>query len=897
MKGARRIAVLATLAFLVLAAPASAEFSIAEFSASTTSSQAGAHPDLTASLVFPTSAEAGAKVVAEGDVRTLKVQLPPGLQGASGVSPRCSQREFLDLQCQADAQVGWVEISLFDQGGEPPTTYGLPVFNLQPRNEGVTAEIGFSFSGAATIHMPIEVRNDDGYGVSVVDTGIARFYRVNAFALTVWGVPGNSSHDPQRFNMHNEAIGGDPLDRIPFFTNPTSCGGGLTLHAEATSYQEPDRVLEAVASLPPITGCKEVGFAPRLRARPTTDVADSPSGLDFDLAIPPNRDPDGLASAQLRNARLTLPEGFVVNPSTANGLEACSPAQIGLTSAVGDPAAHFGLDPSSCPPGSNLGEVEVVTPLLDEPLSGSVYLATPHRNPFGSLLAIYLSIQGHGVSIKVPGRLETDSETGRITIDFEENPQLPVEHLKLHLFTGASALLRTPSVCAPYATISSLTPWSAPESGPPATPTDAYAIDRAPGTGSCPHSAAALPNSPSFAAGSTAPIAGAFRPFVINLSREDGTQPFGGFTVTLPPGLLAKLAGVESCPDLALALAPGRPGRAEEASPSCPEGSKVGEVVAGAGAGPEPYTATGSAYLAGPYKGAPFSLALVVPAVAGPFDLGTVVVRTALYFDSKTAQITAKSDPLPAILDGIPLDLRSISIRLNRRDFTLNPTSCDPTGVEGLLLTPSGATASLTDRFQVGECPRLGFKPRLALRILGGFARNAHPTLRAVLRSGRHEANIAGAGITLPAGELLDLRNVDALCPSHLPPERCPPASRLGKASVWSPLLDAPMWGPIYLRQPAKRYPGLLADLRGPNGLRFSLRGGFDATAGRVGIRFSKMPDLPLGKAVLTVAGGSRGVLVNSRSLCAPRRGLATFVSQDNRRRKQRPKLTLRGRC
>jgi hypothetical protein len=898
MKVVKRVTVLATLlAFLVLPATASAEFSIAEFSASTTSSQAGAHPDVTTSVVFSTIAGEGGTVFADGNVRTLKVQLPPGLQGAPSAVPRCSQVEFSERECGPETQVGWVEIAVSNPAGVP-SVIDLPAFNLRPRNEQIDAEIAFSAGDLGTAHLLIEPRSNSDYGLTVIAPGISRFFFVTAFELTIWGVPGDPSHDSQRLDMTtHEPLPPRPLPSIPFLANPTTCGSELTLHAEATFYQDLDRVVEADAKLPPITGCSEVPFAPRLHARPTTDVADSPSGLDLDLAIPQNLDPAGLVSAQLRNATVTLPEGLVVNPATANGLETCAPAQIGLVSALGDPIPHFGLQPPSCLPASSLGTVEVLTPLLGEPLKGTVYLATPHRNPFGSLLAIYLSIQGHGLDLKLPGRIEPDPETGRITIKLEENPQLSLEHLKLHLFNGAAALLRTPAVCGTYATTSSLTPWSAPESGPPATPTDPYAIARAPGGGACAGSETALPNAPAFEAGSGGPIAGSFQPVVVNLSREDGTQQFGALTVTPPPGLLAKLTGTDTCPDLALALAADRSGKAEQASPSCPLDSKVGRVFVDAGAGPRPYTVSGTAYLAGPYRGAPFSLAIVTPAVAGPFDLGTVVVRAALYFDPETAQVTAKSDPIPSILEGIPLDVRSVSLRLDKREFTLNPSSCEPNSIDGLLSTNSSDTASLTSDFQVGECGRLGFKPRLALKLLGGFARNAHPALRAVLRAGRQESNLAAATITLPPGELLDLRNVDALCASSFPPERCPPGSRLGKASVWSPLLDAPMRGPIYLRQPAKRYPDLLADLRGPNGLRFFLRGGFDATEGRVGVRFSKMPDLPLEKAVLTVAGGRRGILVNSRALCAPRRSLATFVSQDNRRREGRPKLTLKGRC
>jgi hypothetical protein len=897
MKAARRIAVITTFAFLALAAPASAEFSIAGFSASTTGSLAGGHPDVTTNVVFPTIPKGPGIVEADGDVRTLAVQLPPGLLGDPSAVPQCSQAEFAESKCQPEAQVGWAALTMSanEPNGGSQFPLEVPVFNLQPRNEDVTGEVAFSFSGLVTILLPIEVRSDGDYGLSVVNRGINRVFTLDAVDLTIWGVPGDPSHDSQRFNMSLQPLDPGPLPRTPFYTNPTSCGGELPLHAEATSYQDPSKVVEADTTLPAITGCDEVEFDPTLKARPTTNVADSPSGFDVDLEVPQNLDPDGLASAHLRDATVTLPEGLVVNPSSANGLEACSPVQIGLKSAVGDPDAHFGLEPTSCPDASRIGTVEVETPAFEDPLKGSVYLATPHRNPFGSLLALYLTVQGHGLDIKLAGKVETNPKTGRITSTFEENPQLPVEHLRLHLFQGAFAPLRTPATCSTYTTTSSLTPWSAPESGPPATPKDEYAIDHAPGGGSCPRSEAELANSPSFEAGSSVPVAGAFRPFVVNLSREDDTQQFGAVTVTPPPGLLAKLAGTENCPDLALALAAGKSGEAEEASPSCPANSKVGQVFVRAGAGPKPYTAPGTAYLAGPYKGAPLSLAIVTPAVAGPFDLGTVVVRTALYLDPKTTRITAKSDPIPSILQGIPLDIRSVSIRLDRPEFTLNPTNCNPLSVEASLLTTSGATAALANRFQVGDCGRLGFKPKIRLALKGGTKRTKYPALTAVLQPRAGDANIASVSVALPHSEFLAQEHIRTVCTRvQFAADQCPKASIYGQATVTTPLLGYRLSGPVYLRSSDNPLPDLVPDLRGPANqpIRVETAGRTDTVNGGIRNTFDSVPDVPFTKFVLRMQGGKKGLLVNSRGICAgTNRATVSITAQNGAIRELRPVL------
>jgi hypothetical protein len=890
----------AAVAILSLAVPgnAPAAFTISHLSTESSTSLAGAHPDFTIDIRFPElSKDGGVNVIADGNVRRVSVGFPPGLLGNPSSVPQCSQAQFAVTQCPVESVVGIATARVTVSASESSASdLGFPIVNLQPRNPDTTAELGF-FAVAFPIHLLTSARTDDDFGLDGDVFAVPSAVSVLGVRLEIWGVPGDVAHESERLDPTRCSLGcapapPGPYPRSPFFTNPTACGGGFTTRVSASSYQEPAILHEASATGAPITGCEQVAFDPELEARPTTNRADSPSGLDVDITLPQDEEPDELATSHLRKTAVTLPEGLTINSSAANGLSGCSPEQIGLTLA-GNGAPRFDKEPAECPPSSAIGTTEVSTPLFDDALHGRIYLATPRQNPFGSLLALYATVKGHGLNIKLAGEVHADPQTGRLTTTFSENPQLPVEHFRLHLFKGAFAPLKTPPGCGKYTTTSSLTPWSAPQSGPPATPSDTYAINQAAGGQPC----GAAKNAPSFEAGVADPTAGAYSPFVLNLSRQDGSQGFGDISVTLPPGLLAKLAGTPPCSDAALAAAAGKTGAAEQASPSCPAASRIGSVQVAAGAGPQPFHAPGSVYLAGPYKGAPLSLAIVTPAVAGPFDLGTVVVRNAVRLDPVTAQVSAVSDPIPSILQGIPLDIRSVSLRLDKPQFTRTPTSCDPMQVSGSLTSLLGQPASLTDRFQVGDCPRLGFKPRLALTVLGGFARNAHPALRAVLRSGRHGANLAAATITLPSGELLDLRNVDALCPSSLPPERCPPDSRLGKASVWSPLLDSPMRGPIYLRQPAKRYPDLLADLRGPNGLRFFLRGGFGATAGRVGVRFSKMPDFPLEKAVLTVAGGRRGILVNSRSLCAPRRGLATFVSQDNRHKKQRPELRLKGRC
>jgi hypothetical protein len=486
---------------------------------------------------------------------------------------------------------------------------------------------------------------------------------------------------------------------------------------------------------------------------------------------------------------------------------------------------------------------------------------------------------------------------GQLTTTVEESPQVPFEDFKLDFFGGARAPLRTPSTCDsnpsttaadPYETTSSLTPWSAPESGPPATPSDPYKIEAGPNGHPCANTEAAKPNAPAFEAGTEKPLASAFSPFTLHLHREDGSQNFSALNVNLPPGLIGKLAGVGECTDAQLAAAASKTGAAEQASPSCPASSRIGTVNVGAGAGPSPFNAGGVAYLAGPYKGAPLSVAIITPALAGPFDLGTVVVRNALHIDPETAQVSVVSDPIPTSLQGIQLDIRSIDVNLDRPQFTLNPTNCERFAVSGEEISSQGNAASLTSPFQVGECSKLGFKPKLSLRLSGKTKRTGHPALRARLsypQKGAY-ANIARAQVTLPHSEFLDQAHIGTVCTRvQFAANACPAASIYGHARAVTPLLDQPLEGNVYLRSSSNKLPDLVAALGGQ--INVDLDGRIDTGKGG-GIRntFSVVPDAPVSKFVLSMQGGKRGLLVNSENLCGPHaktHALAHFVAQNGK--------------
>ncbi len=600
--------------------------------------------------------------------------------------------------------------------------------------------------------------------------------------------------------------------------------------------------------------------------------------------MPQDEGVETLATPPLRKAVVRLPQGMSVNPSSANGLQGCSLAQIGV-SASGRPDGEA----PQCPDASKIGEVELETPALSGVLHGEIYVAKPSENPFKTLLAIYIAIDDPttGVIVKLPGEVRANPQTGQLETVVDNSPQFPFSELRTHFFGGQRAALRTPAVCGKYEVTSELTPWSAPESGPPATPSGSFEI-----TQGCSPSASHEPNAPSFSAGTVTPAADLYSPFVLHLKREDGSQELKGLNVALPQGLIAKLAGVGECPEADIALARSREhegGGAEElASPSCPAASEVGTVTVGAGAGLDPFYATGHAYLTGPYKGAPLGLAILTPAVAGPYDLGDVVVRAALRLNPETAQVTAISDEIPHILHGIPLDVRSIALSMSRHEFTLNPTNCEKTAIAGEALSVQNQVANLSNPFQVGGCSALGFAPKLALSVRGKARRGANPTFKAVLTMPPGGANIARAAVSLPHSEFLDQAHIRTICTrvqfaaagGH--GEACPAASVYGRAEAVTPLLSQPLSGPVYLRSSSHNLPDLVAALNGQ--IDVDLDGTVDSVHGGIRNRFEVVPDAPVSRFVLEMQGGKKGLLQNSTDICAAKqRASAEFTAQNGK--------------
>lgn len=856
-------------------------------------SQAGSHPhsfrfDFGLSKVWRPDGD----IQGVEDMKHVKTTLPPGFVVNPGATPYCTevQLETQDSQgrssCPDASAVGITQFTI-TEFGYPSANSTSPIYNMVPP-PGSPASLAFNATGFGFfIHILGDVDPASGYSLAARTRDIVQFGGINEVTVDLWGNPSDPARDGIRGNcvepngsfLENSCP--VPGSSVPYLTMPSACSGPLESAIEIDTWQTQQTVSASTVTKDvdgdpvPVTGCGQLDFDPTLDAAPDTSAADSPAGLDVELRVPQTNDLDVLATSTLKKAAVTLPEGMTINPSAANGLSACSSSQIGLTSAIGQTPIRFDDAQPACPSSSKLGTAEVDTPLLNDPLTGSVYVAKPFDNPFGSFLAIYVVVERDGALVKLAGHVASDPVTGRLTATFDDNPQLPFSSFKVNFFGGSRGVLRTPAACGEYSTTSELSPWSG---NPPARPQDDYSISQSP-SGACVAGESEQPNSPSFDAGTVSPLAGEYSPFVLNLRREDGTQQFSQVTVSPPPGLVAKLAGTPACSDAQIAAAQGRDqsgeGALEQSDPSCPRDSKVGTLHVAAGAGPAPFWAEGKVYLAGPYKGEPLSFAIVTPAVAGPFDLGVVVTRVAIHVDPITAQITAAADPIPERLvadgNGFLLDVRSVQLALDKPDFTLNGTSCDPTQISGSLLSAFGQSTPLSQRFQLAECLNLGFKPKMFIKLKGGTRRGKHPQLTVVLQPRPGDANIRSLSVAFPRSEFLENAHIRTVCTRpDFAADNCPARSIYGEATVQTPILDDPLTGHIYLRPSDNQLPDLVPDLRGPASLPVKVEsaGRTDSVNGGIRNTFDFIPDAPFTKLVTRLQGGSKGLLVNSRNIC-----------------------------
>ncbi|MGC1850834.1 MAG: hypothetical protein WA687_00170 [Solirubrobacterales bacterium] len=896
---------LTALAVLCSASTASAEFGLSEFDVTFTDAegktvtQAGSHPyEMTSSLRFNTTPTGLGGEFADEPAKDIVVDQLPGFIGNPTAVPRCETADFLTEEgdsnqpsCQDASALGITSIQLANALVSAPPLYA-PVYNLE-RPPGVAAKVGFWIQGNP-VTIEVSLSESPPYNIVASVTNVTQFIEVTAATLTFWGTPADPRHDPLRGQCLGTTTGGSQgkckanVSEVPFLTMPRACHGPLETSYAIDSWTNPGKWVEGsvlthdeIGNPQGMSGCGKLEFSPQISAQPTSQSAETGTGLDFNVDVNDEglANPAGIAQSEVKRAEITLPPGMTINPSVGEGLAVCTPAQLARETAFSDPG-------EGCPNASNLGTLHVVTPLIDESIDGSIFLAqqddasttTPGaENPFDTLIALYFVFKNPrlGVIVKEPVKVEPDPQTGQLVVTLDDNAQIPFSHFNAHLRTGARAALVTPPACGTYETQAKFYPWANPAK--PLTTTASFKVTGGIGGGPCPPGGVP-PFDPDYQAGSINNNAGSFSPFYMRLIREDGEQNMTKFSSILPPGVLGSLAGVSKCPDAAVEVAKSKTGRQEIASPSCPASSLIGHTLAGAGVGSALTYVKGYVYLGGPYKGAPLSVISITPAVAGPFDADTVVVRLGLDLNPKTAEVEvdgAASDPIPHILKGIVLKVRDLRVYVDRPNFTLNPTSCDESSAKATLFgsylnvfdPADDVPVALSTRYQAANCLNLGFKPKLALNLKGGTKRGGHPGLTATYTPRKGDANIEGLVVRLPRSAFLDQAHIKTICTRvQFAADACPENARYGFIRAWTPLLEEPLAGPVWLRSSNHKLPDLVFDLHGLVDVEVSTR--IDSARGGIRATVENSPDAPLSKVVLQMQGAKKGLIVNSRDLC-----------------------------
>ncbi len=851
------LAIAASICGLLMAAPAEAagpppgaQFQITSFltevknGAGANETRAAAHP-FSARAEFKLSTYQSADTdrgtppgtLPVEDPKTIVTKLPAGFSGDPMATPLCPlvfvpRGLFQPMECPDNTVVGYVYL-------DGAIRLSTPIVNVPPEH-GYPAEFAFSEAGLTFTLYP-ELRSDGDYGLNMV-VPAANNDAVTRVDVTFCGYGVESNIVPMSGDSTFRCLqASEPkaFDR-PFLTNPASLCPDVAPVTDLLidTWQRPGRFRTAQAESPLITDCGSLEFEPSVDIEPTTTAPDAPSGLDVDLSFPQEDNDQGQAPPALKKAVVTLPEGMSINPSAAGGLSACSDAQLKLRS----------KDPVSCPESSKVGSVTATSPVLEKPVEGGVYIRSQNSGDPESgemfRLALVLEDEARGISVRLPGQVRVDEATGRIETTFDNNPELPVSNIALRLKDGPRAPLATPATCGTKTVDVELSSWG----GQTVNRTSSFEVDCAAGLGGF---------APSFTAGTVNPTGGVFSPFELSIAKLDRDTALNGVSLKMPTGLLAKIKG-----NL---------------------GTQVGSVQALAGPGSAPFVLPGTVTLEGAYGDAPYSLRVVVPAKAGPFDLGEVVVRQKVYVDPVTAEVSVVSDPVPTIVKGVPARMQRLDVSVDKPGFMINPSSCAPKQISGVLGSAAGQSAAVSARFQAGRCADLKFKPRLGLSLTGKkqLRTGKHPGVNARVRqTGLGEAGIAKAVVTLPPALALDPNNAQALCEfvDGTKPDlekHCPAGSIVGKARARTPLLERDLTGNVYfvknVRRDAKTgneirtLPMIVVALRGE--IAVNLKGESSTTRnGRLVNTFASVPDAPISEFDLKINGGGNGILAVTRT-------------------------------
>lgn len=864
--------------------------------AAVSSHQAGAHANVTTGFAMNTT---GVFITA-GSPRDVAFDMPPGAVGNTVGMPRCNSVLAMNQECPASTIVG-LATAVFQ--GLQVQRQKAPVFNIEPA-PGEPAAFMFVIQNNIPVRLDTTVLSNGNYGVRVTAGDLSAASPLYTSYVTIWGVPADHEGPGpvevfgDRYDAETVGSPSEAAVRVPLLSNPTQCGRPLTAIAETDAWRTPGVFQKTELPMGAMTGCLQLPFESSFSFLPDTLESGAPAGYEFDLNVNTENTPDLPSASDVKAVSLALPEGVVVNPSAAWGLKACSAADFyGPNHPSQEPAEE-----AKCPREAKVGSVWIKTPALEEALEGSVFLAEPECKPCtpqeaedGKMVKLYVQAVSEGeggIVIKLEGKGMIDQKTGRITTVFDENPQLPFDHFKLRLAGGPRAVLANPRTCGTVTAAGDLRPWSSllgeGELGTVGDSTPKFEVEI---NQNC-HGAEFHPF---FKAGMPDIQAGEYGEFTLAFGRPDNSEFLSSIETHMPEGLMGSLNGVELCKE------------AQASSGTCGSNSQIGEVQVLSGPGANPFLVEGGkVFLTEGYGDAPFGLSIVVPAVAGPYTLagttgnGTVVVRAQIFVDEHTAQLTVKSGPMPSMLDGIPLQLKAVNVRINRPHFMFNPTSCDKMAITGSIDAVEGLTANVESPLQVANCARLPFKPKFRAYTKAHHSRKHGAYLHVTLESGSGQANIREVHVELPKAMPSVLKTLQQACTEQQfakSPEGCPAGSIVGHAKAITPLVPVPIEGPAYfVSHGGAKFPELVMVLKG-YGITVVLNGEtFISKAGITSSTFKTVPDVPVTRFDLVLPEGKNPALTGNGDLCAKKLTMPTrLVGQSGKVRERNTKVHVRG--
>jgi len=866
------------------------------------SAQAGGHPNFTTEFFLNTISQGNATlapwVESVSPPKDVDVALPAGLVGSVVGVPRCSLAAVVDENdCPRDTMVGAATLMVGPSPGlKPRIIITTPVYNITPAPGEPAA---FALEGLFfPARLDTSVTSDGEYILRVSTTDITGAASNYMDSVTIWGDPAEHSGagpDSAAKTLEGNQFlrGGEPAPQLDFggpgteevqyadqsfetvdeqrqalLTNATQCSTPLTGQLETDSWAAPGVMSSVSMFAGTPVGCGLLRFTPSLSLLPDTLRAGAPAGYTVNLSVPQPlaSEPEELGTADVKAVTATMPVGVVLSPSAASGLGSCSAGQFALGS----------VSPAGCPQDSQIGVVHVKSPGIEEILGGYVYLGAPECGVCsardaaeGRMVRLFVQIEGEGedaIIVKLEGRGEINQQTGQLTTTFTGLPQLPFSDFKMVLNGGERAALANPRSCGMVATAMDLTPWSTPYT-PDATISSPFEVKS--GLGGSESECGAPPQfAPALAAGPERNQAASYSPVSLTLTRGDSDEYLNGLQVNAPSGVLAMISNVTECPE------------PQAVQGTCPSSSSIGESSAYVGPGGDPYHVTGgNVYLTGPYKGAPFGFAVVLPATAGPFTLagttgtGSVVIRGTIAINPQTGTATITSDPFPTELDGIPLQLRQTTTTLGTSgSFTFNPTSCEKLAFAATLTSTGNAAVPRSSGFQDTNCAALKFKPSFTVSTQGATSKARGASLDVKITTnegpgtpeGHQEANIHKVDVQLP-GELPSrLTTLQKACTEHqfaVNPAGCPEGSFVGFAVAHTPVLPVALEGPaILVSHGGAAFPDLVIVLQG-DGVVIDLTGNTDIKKGITYSKFQTAPDAPISSFELKLPEGPHSVL------------------------------------